>query len=206
MTNIDFTAIRPVLEQARAFGFLGPGPSEFHLDHALAFARLIDSESFSAVDLGSGGGVPGLVLATVFPNSRWILVDSMEKRTSFLQESVSNAGLDGRIDVWRGRAEDFGQAHRGQFDLVTARGFGPPAVTAECAAPLLKVGGRLLVSEPPGASRVWPVDGLAVLGLSLGPSITEPFAVQSMIQSALCPSAYPRRSGIPAKKPLFETS
>ena len=105
-----------------------------------------------ALDLGSGGGVPGLALARWWPASRWVLLDARERRAVFL------AGC-GRVS-WRSvtgcrslhaAAEDAGRddRHRGRFDLVVARSFGPPAVVAECGAPFLREGGRLVVSEPP---------------------------------------------------------
>jgi hypothetical protein len=107
-----------------------------------------------ALDLGSGGGLPGLVLVSAWPTTDWCLLDANQRRTEFLQEAVDELGLAGRVTVRRGRAEDL--AHdpslRGTFDLVVARSFGKPAVTAECAAGFLAVGGSLVVSEPPASS------------------------------------------------------
>ena len=92
------------------------------------------------------------------------------------------------------------------MDLVTARGFGPPAVTAECAAPFLVLGGQLLVSEPPESdpdSR-WPAAGLALLGMNLD-QVTSPTPAHYAVidQGERCPDRYPRRVGIPVKRPLF---
>lgn len=89
---------------------------------------------------------------------------------------------------------------------MVARGFGPPAVTAECAAPLLAEGGRLTVSEPPEPPPDrprWPPEGLAELGLALGPEWHVPFHYRSFVQVERCPDRYPRRVGVPAKRPLF---
>jgi 16S rRNA (guanine527-N7)-methyltransferase len=155
------------------------------------------------VDLGSGGGVPGLVLAVARPDLEILLVDSMERRCAFLSEAVGALGLP-RTQVVHSRAEDLGRSDlRETVDAVVARSFGPPAVTAECAAPLLRVGGRLVVSEPPDAGPRWPEDGLALLGLRLGARSAAPPVMQVVEQVHPCPDDYPRRVGLPAKRPLF---
>jgi 16S rRNA (guanine527-N7)-methyltransferase len=90
---------------------------------------------------------------------------------------------------------------------VVARSFGSPAVTAECAAPFLEVGGILVVSEPPdrGASVRWPVEGLADLGLAPVASGGHRgrFGYQVVEKQVPTPDRFPRRTGIPAKRPLF---
>jgi len=193
-----------VLEAAQRHGFLGPGPVEAHIDHALGLAALIATPPRAALDLGSGAGVPGLVLALHWPASRWILLDAGARRTALLTQAVSALRLADRVDVLCARAEDAGRdpGLRGSCDLVTARSFGPPAVTAECAAPFLRVGGVVAVTEPPGNEPRWPIEGLAVLGLTLGPRSESPH-VQQLIATAQCPDRYPRRVGMPAKRPLF---
>ena len=85
-----------------------------------------------------------------------------------------------------------------------ARSFAGPAVTAECGSPFLRVGGRLIVAEPPGCTpERWDPSALAELGLRLEGASTGPTSYQSLVQVALCPQRYPRRVGIPAKRPLF---
>jgi 16S rRNA (guanine527-N7)-methyltransferase len=145
--------------------------------------------------------VPGLVLALRWPASTWTLVDAMERRCRFLSEAIEELGLASRVQVVQGRAEELGRepSLRGRFDVVTARSFGPPAVTAECAAPFLAAGGRLLVSEPPTEAVRWP-DEVALLGLAVG---ARRGSIQVLIQTTLCPDRYPRRTGVPAKRPLF---
>lgn len=192
-----------VLEQARAYGFLGPGPVAPHVEHARGFAAAFATPPERFVDLGSGGGVPGLVLAELWPSSGVVLLDSMERRTAFLAEAVTALGWDDRVEVARARAEEYGREHRGAFDGVVARGFAPPPVTAECAAPLLRPGGLLVVSEPPeGASR-WPAEAVATLGLATEAVLTGIARYQVLRQIAVCPEMYPRRVGIPSKRPLW---
>ncbi|HTJ75551.1 MAG TPA: RsmG family class I SAM-dependent methyltransferase [Acidimicrobiales bacterium] len=203
-----------MLVEARDLGFVGPGPVEAHLHHARGFAEVVAAEVAgggwalgSAVDLGSGAGLPGLPLALRFPDVRWSLIDSSLRRTEFLRRAVLALGLEDRVQVRPERAEESGRAGglRGGQDLVVARSFGPPAVVAECAAPLLRVGGRAVVSEPPGGRAArWPSAGLAPLGLRpAGGRTTAHGTFQVLVQESPCPARYPRRVGLPAKRPLF---
>lgn len=196
-----------MLAEARELGFLGPGPVDGHRDHAAAFvAPLADRPPGLGIDLGSGGGVPGLVLATALPAWQWELVESGERRAAFLQRAVGRLGLGDRVRVRHQRAEDLGRTPeaRGRADAVTARSFGPPAVTAECAAPLLRTGGLLVVSEPPGgAADRWSEPGLAALGLAVAEHRPDPPALAVLRSVAPCPARYPRKAGLPAKRPLW---
>ncbi|HZT66179.1 MAG TPA: RsmG family class I SAM-dependent methyltransferase [Acidimicrobiales bacterium] len=197
-----------LLGRARQLGFLGPGPVEDHVRHANALAEVVEPQVPATVaDLGSGGGVPGLVLALRWPDARLALVESAERRAAFLLESVVRLGLEDRVRVLADRAEVVGHdpSCRGAFSLVAARSFAAPAVTAECAAGLLQVGGRLVVSEPPQQEgERWPASGLAVLGMEPAGAVGSAFFhFQIVRQAAECPEDYPRRTGVPAKRPLF---
>jgi 16S rRNA (guanine527-N7)-methyltransferase len=149
--------------------------------------------------------LPGLPLAVVWPNTHWILLDAGANRTAFLRRAVGRLELSDRVEVVHQRAEEAGRGNlRGSAESVLARSFGAPGVTAECAAPLLRVGGTLVVAEPPGGDIArWNVAGLALLGMKLGHAITAPTACQIVLQEAPCPSRFPRRTGVPAKRPLF---
>jgi 16S rRNA (guanine527-N7)-methyltransferase len=197
-----------LLVEARRRGLVGPGPVEAHLEHARGFGEVVEPPGrVLAVDVGSGAGLPGLVLAGCWPPTSWALLDGRARSADFLRHAVAVLGLEQRVSVIEGRAEQVGHDERlrGAAALVTCRGLGAPAVAAECAAPLLMVGGRLVVSEPPGSSgERWPPDGLAQLGL--GPVEVRTargyrFAVAS--QDRPCPPRYARRVGVPAKRPLF---
>jgi 16S rRNA (guanine527-N7)-methyltransferase len=164
-----------VLVEARRLGFLGPGPVEPHLEHALALRRAwteigreVPGPAEPCLDLGSGGGLPGLVLARAEPTTAWLLLDSGQRRASFLAWAIEQLHLGDRVGAVRQRAEEAGRddAYRGGMSWVFARSFGPPAVTAECGAPLLRPGGVLVVAEPPELDPGrWPADGMGVLGL-----------------------------------------
>ena len=198
-----------VLEESRRLGFLGPGPIEAHIRHAAAFATALDHPPALGLDLGAGGGLPGLVLAaTTWPATRWVFVDAQHKRTAFLVEAVDELGLAEQVTVVTERAELLGRDpdHRARYDLVTARSFGPTAVVAECAAPLLRTGGWLVVSDPPDGDLAtrWPVDGLALVGLGPAEVVgVDDVHLARMQLTGAAPDRYPRRVGIPAKRPLF---
>ena len=199
-----------VFAEARALGFLGPGPVSDGIEHARGFAAGIDEPPRLLVDLGSGGGLPGLVLASLWTGTTLVLVEANQRRSRFLQRAVDELGYGGRVLVADRRAELVGREPdlRGRADAVVARGFGRPAVTAECAAPLLRVGGYLVVSEPPRAGRPvgrWPEppSPLDELGLVVSPAWTTRFHYQSLVQIFPCPDRFPRRVGVPAKRPLF---
>jgi 16S rRNA (guanine527-N7)-methyltransferase len=219
----------PVLEEARQLGFLGPGPVEAHIQHSLAFsaafcqrpgatrgpaagplATTAGAAELVAADLGSGGGVPALVLLYLWPSSHWYLVESNQRRSAWLKDAVAALGASARCDVMAIRAEELGRSRlRGSCDLVTARGFATPGPTAECAAPLLRPGGTLAVSGPPddGAQR-WPADELATLGMEYCLTYAEllaevPATITLITQLSPAPPRYPRRTGIPFKRPLF---
>jgi 16S rRNA (guanine527-N7)-methyltransferase len=173
--------------------------------HSHGFVSALETVRGTVGDLGSGGGVPGLPLALARPDLELVLIDAGHRRVVFLEEAVAALGLGDRVRVVEGRAEEVGRGPlRGTLDAVVARSFGPPAPTAECAAPLLRVGGRLVVSEPPegGAAR-WPTPGIELLGLRATSAVPGPPRLQVLEQVAPCPAEYPRRDGVPAKRPLF---
>jgi len=194
------SALRAVLEEARRAGHLGSVPIEDHLAHSARFAASLRRPVVRALDLGSGGGVPGLVLAEALPESRWVLVDRRQRRTDDLRRAVGRLGLADRVEVVCGDATALGHdaALRGSFDVVVARSFGSPAQTAEVAAGFLRPGGQLLVSEPPDTGGRWPEDGLRELGLALDGDARG--GIQSLTQVVACPDRYPRRRPRP---PVF---
>jgi 16S rRNA (guanine527-N7)-methyltransferase len=191
-----------VLERAQRLGFLGPGPVADHLRHAEGFVAATTAPG-QALDLGSGAGVPGLALAMLWPDSHWILLDANERRGALLEQAVAELDLIERVTVVTDRAERAARDERwrGALDLVVARSFGPPAVTAECASGFLRVGGQLLVSEPPIEDDTrWPATPLAELGLTdrgqVGP-------IRVLEQLAAASEQFPRRVGMPGKRPLW---
>lgn len=205
----DLGPLSTALRAQRARDLLGPDPIEAQIEHSRGFARVLDRDQPDRViDLGSGGGLPGLVLALVcWPDAEVSLVDASQRRCTYLELVVQELGLAPRVSVRWARAEELGreEAWRAASDVVVARSFGPPAVVAECSAPLLRDGGRLVVSEPPaGAVDRWPAPGLAPLGLVPSPVRTVNGARYAVLaQVGPCSDAYPRRPGLPGRRPLF---
>lgn len=198
-------ALSAVLEDARRLGFLGPEPVERHIKHAETWASLLTPGSF--LDLGSGGGIPGLALARLWPDSSAALLDSQLRRTAWLRTAVARLGFQERVRVVEGRAEDL--AHdpslREAFDLVVSRSFGRPAVSAECGSAYVRVGGSLSVSEPPNAGpERWPEHELECLGLSPARQVVREGATFVILRkSSVSPDKFPRRRNLPLRSPLW---
>jgi 16S rRNA (guanine527-N7)-methyltransferase len=153
-------------------------------------------------DLGAGGGVPGLVLAALDPSSLTLL-DSMRRRTQFLQEAISSLGFD-HVSVVTDRAETFARQFGSRFELVVARSFGRPSVTAELGARMLTLGGALCISSGPETRLSWRDPKLATLGLAFEAEVVEDGATFVVVRKvAPTPPDYPRRVGLPAKRPLW---
>jgi 16S rRNA (guanine527-N7)-methyltransferase len=155
-------------------------------------------------DLGSGAGIPGLAIAINDADARVALVDSMAKRCAFLEEAVGALDLSDRVSVRCTRAEDLARVQREHFDGVVARSFGPPPVTAEIAAGLIRIGGALIASSAPAGESRWNPEVLERLGF--GPPEIVVREGRSFIvvgKTAACPERFPRRAGMPAKRPLW---
>jgi len=197
--------LHEILERSKALGFLGPGDIDDHIRHARGFAELVVGE-VDVLDLGSGGGLPGLVVAATSPALRLTLLDASERRAAFLRDAIRQLGWAERLTVELGRAEELARAPRlrERFPVVMARSFGAPAVTAECAAAFLQLDGRLLVSEPAASDDRWPAEGLAPLGLvPVALHVLEHTTVREMRRTKVGIDAVPRRVGVPARRPLF---
>lgn len=203
--------LRMQLERARQLGFLGPGPVGPHIEHAEGFAvvaeRVLGRPPGRLADLGSGGGVPGIVLAVRWTSTAVVLVESSSRRAGFLRETVERLGLGNRVAVAEARAENAARdpEFREAFELVTARGFGPPAVTAEIAAGFAQIGGFVVVSEPPAADAGrWPAEMPAALGLGAAqPSATSSTHFVVLRKQGPAGDEVPRASGRVAKRPLW---
>ncbi len=172
-----------VLAESARLGFLGPGPVDAHLMHAHGYeAELPDvahGQQISLLDLGSGGGVPGLPLLVWRTDLVGVLLDAMAKRTRFLDYAISELGLLERASIVTGRAEEIvaggDDSLVRSFDVVVARSFGPPSATLELAAHFCRSQGRILISEPPGGRSWNPID-VAALGLEQVSETAAPIA------------------------------
>lgn len=188
--------------------------ARLHLLDALSALPLMDAVAPSrAVDIGSGGGVPGIVLALARPDVAWTLVDSVGKKCDAMGAFADALGLRA-VTVVADRAESLGRdpEHRERYDLVTARACAALPVLAEYALPLCAVGGAVLAWKGGlSATDDEVVRGAAAAAILGGgpPSIHET-GVPALRQHRLLlirkeratPARYPRRPGEPARRPL----
>ena len=175
-------------------------------------AGALDGETVGAVDIGSGAGIPGLALRIVEPALRLTLLDASARRCRFLELVVEELELD-HVRVVHTRAEDAGRGAelRASFDLALARAVAPMPVLVEYALPLLRRGGLLAAPKGSRAQEelVAAAGALAALGGSAGQPVPLPLPADAPPQYVLLvrrtgelDDRYPRRAGIPAKRPL----
>ena len=143
--------VAEVLATAQRLGTLGDRPIPEVIEHARQFVAALPSSARLVIDIGTGAGVPGLVIADDRPDLDLVLVDRRETRMDALARGVAALGMTDRVQVITADVEKLGRLpeHHEKYDVVVCRGFGSPEVTAPLARPLLKNGGTLIVSEPP---------------------------------------------------------
>jgi 16S rRNA (guanine527-N7)-methyltransferase len=187
-----------------------------HIVESLAYGVLLQRNGLlegspRLIDIGTGAGLPGLPLRIVWPDIDLVLLESVGKKCRFLEGVVDRLGL-ARVEVVEGRSEDFGRdpARREAFDLVVARAVAPLPVLLEYALPLLRTGGHLAATK--GSAAISEIDASAGALEALGGRLVDnaPFqppegmalTVVIVEKTAPTPPQYPRRAGIPTKRPL----
>jgi len=166
-------------------------------------------EAKTVVDVGSGGGLPGLPLKIARPELAVTLVEADQAKAAFLVRACAELGLRD-VDVVPRRAEDLGRdsKYREKFDVAVARALAPMRVLAELCLPLVRVGGRLLAQKTVGEDVEAAQNALEILGGSLVSVVPAPSAARAsgtvivVRKSRPTPAGYPRRPGVPARKPL----
>jgi 16S rRNA (guanine527-N7)-methyltransferase len=183
---------------------------EDHLADSLVALQLAAVRSATqAVDLGSGAGLPGLPLALALPGTRFTLLDSNQRKASFISRAASECGLT-NATVVADRSESWGSGI-GNSDLVTVRAVADLDVVAEYAAPLLRIGGSLVAWR--GKRDVQVEDRAEHAAELLGLKVLEPVQVQPfsgarhrhlhvMSKVRETPEGFPRRPGMAEKRPL----
>lgn len=153
-------------------------------------------------DIGSGGGIPGLVIAILRPDLRVTLIESDQRKAGFLAHAAAVCECAG-VEVVSARAEEVGQdpAHRGHYDLVTSRATASSPVLTELALPLLPVGGRMAVLVTDAAEEARVCRTAADVCGGAAPTAMAP-TVLVVEKVAATPETYPRRVGVPRRKPL----
>jgi 16S rRNA (guanine527-N7)-methyltransferase len=167
----------------------------------------------SLVDVGSGAGFPGLPLKIAVPGLRLTLLDSVGKKTAFLEQLVARLGLDG-VTVLTGRAEELAHrpALREQFDVALGRALAPLPVLLELCLPFVRLGGRLVANrrgdlgaqqaEAEPAARTLGGRFRAPVPVDLGPELSG-YGLVVADKTGPTPERYPRRPGVPAKRPIL---
>ena len=209
MTDSRYEELATVWAAARAIGSLGSATIEDLREHAAGYI----SSSFGlrpgarCVDLGSGVGVPGLLLAMLHPETTWRLLDANERRCEIAGRAVRAVGLDDRVDVVHGRADDFAREPlwRSAHDLVVARLFGPPSEVAECGIPLLAEQGSLVVSASEDTAKAWLSADLSPLAAAVIEQWETNSGAYIRVQrtAGIIADRLPRRQAARRRDPLF---
>jgi 16S rRNA (guanine527-N7)-methyltransferase len=164
------------------------------------------------IDIGTGAGFPGIPLKIILPKMRLTLVESVGKKADFCRHVVETLKLEG-VTVLTGRAEEVGQMleHRQQYDWAVARAVAVMPVLAEYLLPLVRVGGRVLAQkgETGPAETQTAEHAIRVLGGRLRqlvrvtlPGVADERYLVVIDKIAATPPQFPRRVGLPAKKPI----
>jgi 16S rRNA (guanine527-N7)-methyltransferase len=201
-TRINLTAIRD--------------PQEIRVKHFLdslsCLCVMRETPLEQVVDVGTGAGFPGIPLKIICPSMHLTLVESVGKKADFCRHLVERLGLR-EITVLQQRVEQVGQtsAYRESYDWALGRAVADMPVLAEYLLPLVKVGGRMLAmkGESGPAEAQAAEHAMHLLGGRLGqlvpvtlPGVAEQRYLVVVDKRAATPPKYPRRVGVPAKKPL----
>ena len=178
----------------------------------LAWQQPIVNTGFRLIDVGTGAGIPGLALKILFPDIRLVLLDSTTKKAAFLHHIKSELGLD-NVEIVVGRAEEIAHQaqYREQFDMVLSRAVAPLPTLVELTLPFCTIGGSFIAQKKgaidPEISRA--TKAINLLGGKLREVKMvdlEVFAGERRLvmidKASPTPQQYPRRPGMPAKRPL----
>jgi 16S rRNA (guanine527-N7)-methyltransferase len=184
------------------------GPAAELVDDSLVLLEHL-GDANRVVDVGSGGGLPGLPLKIARPGLLVTLVEADQAKAAFLVRACAMLGLEG-IEVVARRAEEVGQdtRYREAFDVAVARALAPLPVLVELCLPLVRVGGRLLAQKTghedvDRAARAIETLGGALSHVVAAPSNARTAGTVVIIDKVQAtPAAYPRRPGVPARRPL----
>ena len=184
-----------------------------HFEDSLSLEQMIDLNKVDTViDVGTGAGFPGIPLKIVYPHLRLTLLDSLDKRVRFLDNVINQLGLQD-VEAVHGRAEDMARQedYREKFDLCVSRAVAALPVLTELCVPFVKVGGFFVSYKAERAAEEIESSKAAIdlLGATIGDikefrlSGTDNTRTLIRIDKSYATSdKYPRRAGIPSKKPL----
>jgi 16S rRNA (guanine527-N7)-methyltransferase len=187
-----------------------------HFLDSLTVAMALGSENFTRplniIDVGTGAGLPGLPLKIALPQIRLTLLEATAKKTRFLSHLITELGLQ-KVNIVTGRAEEVAHepAYREAFDIVLARALAPLPALVELALPFCAVGGRLIAHKKGNIREEIEQSKKAIETLGGAPSEVKPVELEGLEDNRTLviinkvkssPAAYPRRPGIPVKRPI----
>lgn len=191
-------------------------PEEFIKKHIIDSLLIISEEEFSEsnliLDLGTGGGFPGIPLALLYPEKTFLLLDSIKKKLNIIDEICGYIDIK-NVHTVHSRAEDLGQDadYREKFDLVVSRAVAELSVLSELALPFVKLGGDFAAYKGPGIRKEVERGEIAIetLGGRISKIVESNCYEQNhrilfVSKVKKTPGRFPRKAGIPIKKPLVE--
>ena len=183
-----------------------------HLLDCAALAAQLDLSGKRVIDVGTGAGFPGMVLAILTPDARFTLLDSLGKRVDFLKEVQTDLELK-NVTCVHARAEEFAAQQREKFDVATSRAVAQLSVLSELCLPLVRVGGSFIAMKGPSGREELAASGSAIEKLG-GAFSAEHETIIRLGEEHLChplfviekcghtPTQYPRQFSKIAKRPL----
>ena len=183
----------------------------FYDSNAPILQGRIKNQNIKLLDIGAGAGFPSLPMKILYPALDVTVIDSLNKRILFLNHLADELDLE-KVHFYHGRAEDFAQDKdfRAQFDIVTARAVARMQILAELTIPFLKVGGRLLALKATNAPEelMEANNALSLLFSKVKENSSyqlpngDPRYITIVDKKKETPNKYPRKAGIPNKRPL----
>ena len=185
-------------------------PDRALIDDSLVLLDFLPAGPLRLIDVGSGGGLPGLPLRLARPDLSLTLLEANRRKAAFLVQAAATLGL-ADVEVVARRAEEAGHdpRHRESYDFALARALAPMPVLVELCLPFVAVGGRLLAMKTAAADEAESaraaIDRLGgrLLEIGVAPSSARSLGQVVVVEKVRpTPAEYPRRPGLPERRPL----